>query len=155
MPPMVAWTVFGLYTSTVFGEQKICSIPNQSAKRMIVPRFPGSCTSSSARQSEWLITEASVSYSGCSNTASTCWGVFNKLARERSSSDTSETSSTGSLGCCDNHSGVAARKRQGKCPNKSPTSLGPSARKTFSVLRFFFSSNEWIYLMRFLLSAIA
>lgn len=37
---------------------------------------------------------------------------------------------------------VAAMKQQGKCPSKSPTSLGPSARKTRSSLRIFFSSSE-------------
>ena len=121
----------------------------------MVPRLPGSCTSSSARQREWATTEASITSSGCSKTASTCWGVFKRLAHESSFSETSVMSSTGSCRCAESHSAVAIRKRQRKCPNKSPTSFGPSARNTLSALRFFFNSNERIYLIRFLLSAIS
>ena len=57
-------------------------------------------------------------------------------------------------GCACNHEEVAARKRQGKCPSKSPVNLGPSARNTCSSLRVFFSSSEWIYFILFLLSII-
>src|SRR5690606_4546650 len=46
--PIVDCTTFGLYTSTVSRLQSKCSIPNQSHKRIIVPRFPGSRTSSNA-----------------------------------------------------------------------------------------------------------
>ena len=53
---MVARTVLGLKTSAVPVEQKYPSMPNQSAKRIMVPKFPGSCTSSNARHRELLIT---------------------------------------------------------------------------------------------------
>ena len=144
--------VLGLYTSTVFCEQIICSMPNQSAKRIMVPRFPGSCTSSNARQSDERTASGSKVYCGCSKIASTCWGVFNKLARERSSCETSTSSLASIPGCSWNQEGVAAKKRQGKCPSKSPTNLGPSARNTRSSLRIFFSSSEWIYFILFLLN---
>ena len=104
----------------------------------------GSCTSSNARQRERLMTETSTDSSGCSNTASTCWGVFSRLARESSSSETSVTSSTAKCLWAESHSEVAIRKRQRKCPSKSPTSFGPSARNTLSALRFFFNSSERI-----------
>ena len=69
-----------------------------------------SSTSSKARQRERLMTETSVSSSGCRNTASTCWGVFSRLARESSSSDTSVTSVTVEIGRFrESHSEVASK----------------------------------------------
>ena len=127
--------VLGLYTSTVFWEQIICSIPNQSASRIIVPRFPGSWISSSARQRDWRAKSGLNVYCGCSKTASTCCGVFSRLARDSSSWETSSISFAWMSGCACNHEEVAARKRQGKCPSKSPVNLGPSARNSCSSLR--------------------
>src|SRR5574343_1359870 len=46
--PIVACTTFGLYTSTDSSEQNKVLIPNQSHKRIIVPKLPGSRTSSNA-----------------------------------------------------------------------------------------------------------
>ena len=51
MLPIVACTTFGFQQSAVSCEQKMFSMPNQSAILMIVPRLPGSCTPSSARTS--------------------------------------------------------------------------------------------------------
>src|SRR5436853_7006191 len=56
MLPIVACTTFGLYTSAQSSLQMICWTPNQSAVRMIVPRFPGSCIVSSTNETFCLTT---------------------------------------------------------------------------------------------------
>ncbi len=89
-----------IYIYRILREQIICSMPNQSAKRIMVPRFPGSCTSSNARQSDERTASGSKSILWLfENSRSTCWGVFNKLARERSSCETSTSSLASIPGC--------------------------------------------------------
>lgn len=148
----MACMVLGLYTSTVFCEQIICSMPNQSAKRIIVPRFPGSCTSSNARQSDWRTTSDSMyrmvvrKWQVPVGEFSINWPVKDLPVKLLPVHLHLYRDVFGS------HEEVAAKKRQGKCPSKSPTNLGPSARNTPSSLRIFFSSSEWIYFILFLLS---
>ena len=59
----------------------------------------GETGASNARQSDERTASGSKVYCGCSKIASTCWGVFNKLARERSSCETSTSSLASISGC--------------------------------------------------------
>ena len=131
-------------------------MPNQSAMRMIVPRFPGSCTPSSAS----MISFANVVGSSvcvCGNTANTSCGCCKKL-NFLSSSPVTMYSSQSSY-CLAIPGGFHASvwtSILGSClASKSPTTLGPSATNTCSLLRYFFWSNDLIYFIFALLIIIA
>ena len=148
MLPMVACTTLGLNASAVSLLQKISVMPNQSAIRMMVPRFPGFCTPSSANDNFPIgTTQLSVSFqSGMLKTASTSCGVCRKLTLRNSSAETSIISAPWhSLSLHDIHSCVATMSLALITRSKSPTTFGPSATKTLSANRFFFSSSERMY----------
>ena len=138
--------------SAVPFEQKMCSMPNQSATRAMVPTLPGSCTSSSARHKERAAISSFVSYCGCSNIANTSCGLFCRLARASSSALTVRISAAWACGFRARHSSVQTSSLHVKCSDRSPTSLGPSAMKACSSFRFYFSSNERMYFILALLS---
>src|SRR5690554_4455203 len=78
--PIVACTTLGLKQSAESKEQIIFSIPNQSAVRIIVPRFPGSCIQSNTKENLSLNSGASISeFVGIWNKANIPLGLFNVL----------------------------------------------------------------------------
>ena len=64
MAPIVACTTLGLKQSAVVSEQTMSWMPNQSQRRMIVPRLPGS----------WMQSRAKVSASA-DGTKGVGWGI--------------------------------------------------------------------------------
>ena len=129
--------------------QNIVEMPNQSAILMIVPRLPGSCTLSSARQSSRSHILMSRVWVGILNIPITCCGCCKKLIFFSSSSVTVTSCGLALLLLALYHSSVAIRRSGLYISDKSPTTLGPSATKTPSFCLFFLSSSERIYLMRF------
>ena len=83
---MVACTTLGLKTSTVSGEANTASIPNQSAMRRMVPRFPGSRMPSSARKRPDEGSLADERSSGLRTSASTGEGEESALIRAMAAS---------------------------------------------------------------------
>ena len=83
--PIDACTAFGLKASAVPSPQNTVDMPNQCAMRMIVPKLPGSCIRSSARQSSCEHIFGETIAMGNGNIASTCCGCCKKLTRFNSS----------------------------------------------------------------------
>ena len=156
MLPIVACTTFGAKASAVSRLQMIVAMPNQSAMRIIVPRFPGSCTPSRTRH------RLLANHSGAGNELDcgvlkipiTCWGCCRKLALRNSSSLTRMCSASLEwlLGMVSNHSSVPMRHCGWKpARSSSLTILVPSATKTPSLCLAFFCSRLCMYFSLFLL----
>ena len=95
--PVVARTTFGLYGSTVRPVSTTASAPAASAARMIVPRFPGSRTSSQIATSRGEAANTSFSELGdCRATATIPCGVTVSAMASNTASVVYSTSSPAS-----------------------------------------------------------